>query len=212
MKCLKCGCENREGATFCGKCGQSFIIERDCPQCRHANPPDNDFCDRCGHSLIEPAPEKPASARPSTPQPTSFANGRYTIKKFLGEGGKKKVYLAYDTLLDRDVAFALIKTEKLDNASRIRVSREAKVMGKLGDHPNIVTIHDMGEHEGQPYIVLPVMSGGDIEGLLEQAPDHRLSLGQVVGIAKAVCRGLEHAHAKGIIVNKLSQVMLISYC
>ena len=43
-------------------------------------------------------------------QPTSFANGRYQVKRFLGEGGKKKVYLAHDTLLDREVAFALIKT------------------------------------------------------------------------------------------------------
>jgi hypothetical protein len=49
-----------------------------------------------------------------TPQPTSFAGGRYQVKKFLGEGGKKKVYLAHDNTLDRDVAFALIKTEKLD--------------------------------------------------------------------------------------------------
>src|SRR3972149_2454140 len=51
-------------------------------------------------------------------QPTSFANGRYTVKRFLGEGGKKKVYLAHDTLLDRDVAFALIKTEALEDAAR----------------------------------------------------------------------------------------------
>ena len=49
-------------------------------------------------------------------QPTSFANGRYRVKKFLGEGGKKKVDLAQDTLLDREVAFALIKTEGLADA------------------------------------------------------------------------------------------------
>jgi tetratricopeptide (TPR) repeat protein len=121
------------------------------------------------------------------------------VKKFLGEGGKKKVYLVHDTLLDRDVAFALIKTEKLDDATRTRVSREARAMGRLGDHPNIVTIHDMGDYEGQPYIVLPVMPGGDIEGLIEKAPDHRLPLGQIIGIAKAVCHGLEFAHSKGII-------------
>jgi tetratricopeptide (TPR) repeat protein/archaellum biogenesis ATPase FlaH len=121
------------------------------------------------------------------------------VKKFLGEGGKKKVYLVHDTLLDRDVAFALIKTEKLDDANRARITREAQAMGKLGDHPNIVTIHDMGEHEGQPYIVLPVMPGGDIEGLIEKTPEHRLPVGQIISIAKAVCRGLEFAHAKGII-------------
>ncbi len=55
-------------------------------------------------------------------QPTSFAEGRYEVRKFLGEGGKKKVYLAHDTLLDREVAFALIKTEGLDEA--LTISRE----------------------------------------------------------------------------------------
>jgi tetratricopeptide (TPR) repeat protein len=131
--------------------------------------------------------------------PTSFVNGRYQVKKFLGEGGKKKVYLVHDTLLDRDVAFALIKTEKLDDATRARVNREARAMGRLGDHPNIVAIYDMGEHEGQPYIVIPVMPGGDVEGLIEQAPEHRLAIEQALGIAKAVCRGLEFAHSKGVI-------------
>ena len=56
-------------------------------------------------------------------QPTSFASGRYEVKRFLGEGGKKRVYLAQDTLLDREVAFALIKTEGLDEVSRTRITR-----------------------------------------------------------------------------------------
>ncbi|MGA8848811.1 MAG: protein kinase [Dehalococcoidia bacterium] len=195
MKCPKCGYENREGAGFCGGCGQSFIAEKICPQCGHANPQGNKFCDKCGHSLVEPAPE---TAPPSS-MPTSFAGGRYQVKKFLGEGGKKKVYLVHDTLLDRDVAFALIKTEKLDDATRTRVTREARAMGRLGDHPNIVTIHDMGDYKGQPYIVIPVMPGGDVEGLIEKAPERRLPIEQAVGIAKAICRGLEFAHSKGII-------------
>jgi len=62
------------------------------------------------------------------PQPASFANGRYAVKRFLGEGGKKKVYLAHDTLLDRDVAFALIKTEGLDEVGRDRITREAQAI------------------------------------------------------------------------------------
>ncbi len=195
MKCPKCGYENREGAGFCGGCGQSFVDERVCSQCGHTNPQGNRFCDKCGHPLVEPVPK----AVPPSVEPTSFANGRYRVKKFLGEGGKKKVYLAHDTLLDRDVAFALIKTEKLDDASRTRVSREARAMGRLGDHPNIVAIYDMGEHEGQPYIVIPVMPGGDVQGLIEKAPEHRLPLDKAVDIAKCICRGLEFAHSKGII-------------
>ena len=64
-------------------------------------------------SASEPTSPAPAVSTPTTSpaQPTSFANSRYQVKQFLGEGGKKKVYLAQDTLLDREVAFALIKTE-----------------------------------------------------------------------------------------------------
>ena len=195
MKCPHCQAENPEGVKFCGGCGRSISIELTCPQCGHKNPQSVKFCHECGHSLVEQAP---APTKPS-PQPTSFAGGRYKVKKFLGEGGKKKVYLAHDTTLDRDVAFALIKTEKLDEVARTRIIREVQAMGRLGDHPNIVTVYDFGDHEGQPYIVLPLMPGGDVEGLIEKAPEHRLPLEKAIEIARSVCQGLEFAHAKGII-------------
>ena len=82
---------------------------------------------------VAAAPAAQAGVSPipaSSPQPTSFADGRYQVKKFLGEGGKKLVYLALDTKLDRDVAFALIKTDGLDETSRIRIQREAQAMGQ----------------------------------------------------------------------------------
>ena len=131
-------------------------------------------------------------------QPTSFADGRYQVKEFLGEGGKKLVYLAHDGTLDREVAFALIKTEGLDETSRTRITREAQAMARL-THPHIVTVFDLGEHEGQPYIVTENMDGGDVEGVIEDAGDHGLPLEQAVGFAKATCRGLELAHSKGIV-------------
>jgi tetratricopeptide (TPR) repeat protein len=195
MKCPKCWADNREDAQYCKKCGKSLQTELVCGNCQHPNSPDSSFCDTCGHSLVEEKPETPS---PSI-MPTSFANGRYQVKKSLGEGGKKKVYLVHDRVLDRDVAFALIKTDKLDDGARVRFSREAQVMGRLGDHINIMTIHDMGVENGQPYIVLPLMPGGDVGSLLEKAPDRRLSVEQAVSIAKAVCRGLEYAHGKGVI-------------
>ncbi len=101
-------------------------------------------------SAIQPAPanqsdsESGVAGQP-TSEPASFANGRYRVQRFLGEGGKKKVYLAQDTTLDRDVAFALIKTEGLDETSRTRIQREAQAMGRLGSHPHIVTVFDLGE-------------------------------------------------------------------
>jgi len=196
MKCPRCGHENQEEAGFCVGCARPLEVEPLCPECGYTNPMGNKFCGQCAHSLAEPTPEKP---HPPSPVPTSFAGGRYQVKKFLGEGGKKKVYLAHDTLLDRDVAFALLKTEKLDDTARARIKREAQAMGRLGDHPHIVTVFDLGEQEGQPYMVLPLMSGGDVEGLIEKAIEHRLPIEQAIAIAKSVCLGLEYAHAKGIV-------------
>ena len=135
----------------------------------------------------------------SPDQPTSFANGRYEVKRFLGEGGKKKVYLAQDTLLDREVAFALIKTEGLDEISRTRITREAQAMGRLGSHPHIVTVFDLGQEGDQPYMVTELMGGGDVEGLIEAADDHRISFEQAINIARETCRGLEFAHSRGIV-------------
>ena len=119
MKCPHCQTDNPEEATFCIQCG-SRVAEStppNCPECGTELPAGAKFCFKCGHSLTEQVltatEQKPK--KPSTIEPTSFAGGRYQVKKFLGEGGKKKVYLAHDTLLDRDVAFALIKTEKLDD-------------------------------------------------------------------------------------------------
>ena len=77
-----------------------------------------------------------------------------------GRAAKRgSTYLALDTLLDREVAFALIKTEGLDDIARARITREAQAMGRLGNHPHIVTVFDLGEENGQPYMVTELMSG-----------------------------------------------------
>lgn len=144
----------------------------------------------------------PPATRPTSSNsivPTSFGGGRYVVKKFLGEGGKKKVYLAHDTKLDRDIAFALIKTEGLDAAGRTRITHEAMAMGRLGGHPHIVTVLDIGDERDQPYLVAELMGGGDVEGLIEKAESHRLPLNRTLRIADEVCRALEHAHANNIV-------------
>ena len=120
---------------------------------------------RLAAAAAEPQFPNPSSQVEATPQPTSFASGRYDVKRFLGEGGKKRVYLAQDTLLDREVAFALIKIEGLDEVSRTRITREAQAMGRLGSQPHIVTVFDLGEHEGQPYMVTELMDGGCWRGM-----------------------------------------------
>ena len=140
---------------------------------------------------VTQAPSGPpfAPPQPTPVEPASFANDRYQVQRFLGEGGKKTVYLAHDTLLDRDVAFALIKSDGLDDVSRTRITREDQAMGRLGSHPHVVTVFDMGLHEGQPYMVTELMGGGDVEAVIEKAPEHRLPLERAIDIARSVCQG-----------------------
>ena len=143
-----------------------------------------------------------APARTPTPAPAlpaAFADGRYQVQRFLGEGGKKRVYLAHDSRLDRDVAIGVIKTEGLDAEGLTRVRREAQAMGRLGDNPYIVTVLDIPEEDGQPYIVMEHMDGGSLEDLLQQAESHRLAIEQGLRLADQVCQALEHAHERGII-------------
>ena len=115
---------------------------------------------------------------PTPDQPTSFANDRYEVKRLLGEGGKKKVYLAHDTLLDRDVAFALIKTEGL--------GRRPPAAGYLGrprlwaaSAPTLTSSPSstLDQEQDQPYMVTELMGGGDVEGINRGMPtDHRTYL------------------------------------
>ena len=72
-------------------------------------------------------------------------------------------------------------------------------MARLGDHPSIVTVHDIGDEAGEPYIVSQYMAGGSLEGLLDQAPERRLDADEAIRIADCVAGALEHAHRNGII-------------
>ncbi|KKK82492.1 hypothetical protein LCGC14_2802850, partial [marine sediment metagenome] len=175
-------------------------MELRCPDCDRTNPPGSAFCNGCGKDLSEAVAQKRTpTPQPSPALPTSFAGGRYQVKRFLGEGGRKRVYLAHDTKLDSDVAIAVIKTEGLDADALTRIRREAQAMGRLRDHPHIVTVHDIGDEGGRPYIVSQYMAGGDLEGLLQTSENHRLLLDQALRIADQVRQALEHAHKRGII-------------
>ena len=223
MQCGSCGQNNRDGAKFCDSCGGP--LSSGCSSCGTELRDGAKFCDSCGTPVgglpptsstssddstinqpttsdSEPIPLETGLTSPVPPArelPDTFDNGRYQVQKFLGEGGKKMVYLAHDETLDRDVAFALIKTDGLDSIGLTRISREAQAMGRLGSHPHIVTVFDLGQHESQPYMVTELMGGGDVEGVIEDAPDNRLSLEQCLNISISTCRGLEFAHSKGIV-------------
>src|SRR3989454_756292 len=200
MNCQSCGRGNPEGVKFCGECGTALKTEVTCAGCGSANPPGIKFCHACGAALAaSTSPTATPTPAPAPALPSSFGGGRYEVKGFLGEGGRKRVYLAHDMKLDRDVAVAVIKTEGLDAGGLVRVRREAQAMGRLGDHPNIVTVFDIGDDGAQPYIVSQYMGGGDLDGLLDKTPNRRLAIVDAMQIAWQVVQGLAHAHGRGII-------------
>jgi serine/threonine protein kinase len=129
----------------------------------------------------------------------SFGAGRYEVRSFLGEGGRKRVFRAYDRALDRDVALATIKTEDLDAAGLERVRREAQAMGRLGDHPHIVTVYDIGEEDGRPFIVSQYMPGGSVDDLLAGAAERRLTVPEAIRVADELCQALDYAHGRGVV-------------
>ena len=107
------------------------------------------------------------------------------------------VYRAHDTLLERVVALKVISASIEENPQlRERFFREARAAGQLS-HPSVITIHDLGEHEGQPYLAMEYLTGQDLQRkLLARSP---LSLGRKLEIAAAVCEGLAYAHRRGVV-------------
>lgn len=191
IQCPDCNHANGDDARFCERCGVG--LSSVCSACGTKNNPEASFCRGCGNDLAVPKPGTTQSL------PASFGGGRYVVQRLLGEGARKLVYLAKDTLLDRGVAIAKIKGEGLDEAGRTRIKRETQAMARLGDHPNIVTIHDVLEESGTIYIVSQFMAGGSIEDVLKEAPDHRLGVEDSLKAGREIASALAHAHDRGIV-------------
>ncbi|MBC8505206.1 MAG: protein kinase [Anaerolineales bacterium] len=122
--------------------------------------------------------------------------GRYQIKNELGRGGMATVYQATDPNFERDVAIKVLPRAFLhDPQFRQRFEREAKTVAAL-EHAAIVPVYDFGEDDGQPYIVMRMMSGGD---LAEKLKGGSLTYQEAAKITERLAAGLDAAHTKGIV-------------
>jgi serine/threonine protein kinase/Tfp pilus assembly protein PilF len=120
----------------------------------------------------------------------------YRILKKLGEGGMGEVYLAEDTKLNRRVALKFLPTQLAsDEKFRERFKREARAAAAL-NHPNIITIHEVSEYRGRPFIAMEYVGGESLKDLIAEKD---LSFGKVIDIAGQICEGLATAHKSGII-------------
>ena len=124
-------------------------------------------------------------------------NDRYEIIKTIGEGGMANVYLANDTILDRKVAIKVLRGDLSNDEKFIRrFQREALSVSNLS-HPNIVEVYDVGEEDGQYYIVMEYIEGKTLKQLLKKR--ETLTLPEVIDIMLQLTDGLAHAHESYII-------------
>lgn len=121
--------------------------------------------------------------------------GHYKIIKPLGKGGMGEVYLADDTKLDRKVALKLLPAQFTNHKERLqRFIREAKAASSL-NHPNIITIHEIGEAEGASYIATEFIDGQT----LKQRQRTKMELTEILDVSVQVASALQAAHAAGIV-------------
>jgi serine/threonine-protein kinase len=120
-------------------------------------------------------------------------NERYRIEQRLGHGGMATVHRAWDEELQRPVAIKVLSdTLAADPELRRRFVREARAAARLS-HPNIVTVYDVGEDDGRPYLVMECVDGGTLDGRGPLPPD------EAVALALQAAHGLAHAHELGLV-------------
>ena len=124
-------------------------------------------------------------------------NDRYQIIKTIGEGGMANVYLAKDTILDRNVAVKVLRGDLADDEKFVRrFQREALSASKL-NHPNIVEMYDVGEDNGSYYIVMEYVQGKTLKSLVKKRG--ALTLPEVIDIMTQLCSAIICAHDSYII-------------
>src|SRR5437588_7816531 len=122
--------------------------------------------------------------------------GPYEIQSSLGAGGMGEVYRARDTRLDRTVAIKILPSHLSDNPeAKQRFDREARSISSL-NHPNICTLHDVGQQGGVDFLVMEFLEGQTLADRLMKGP---LPLEQVLKYGMEICEGLEKAHKTGVI-------------
>jgi hypothetical protein len=127
--------------------------------------------------------------------------GKYIIQGSLGSGGMAEVYKAYDDQLNRPVALKLIlPIRQLSKTSLRRFEREARTLAKL-NYPNIVQILDVGDHDGQPYIVTDFIPGESLEQKIKsgKGKSSRMGWKEAARLLTPVARALAYAHGQGVV-------------
>jgi tetratricopeptide (TPR) repeat protein/tRNA A-37 threonylcarbamoyl transferase component Bud32 len=145
-------------------------------------------------AAISDAAGEPSDIRP-IPDFIGKQIGPYRIVGLLGRGGMGTVYKARDSRLKRDVAIKVLPEALIEGTLRVRFEREARAASAL-NHPNICSVHDVGEFEGHPFLVMELLEGRTLREYIDTQPR---DFSQIIQLAAEVADALEAAHAKHIV-------------
>ncbi len=164
-----------------------------CPRCQHLNPTGWATCQRCGSMLpTNDADEEIPAFAPGA----IVGEGRYRVDVLLGEGGMGSVYKATDLRLGRLVALKVLRPELTAHpTARRRMEQEARALARI-EHPNVVQVRNVFEHEGLLAMELEYMSGGD---LLARIPQGGMAEVTALSLFRSVLAGLQAIHDAGLI-------------
>jgi serine/threonine protein kinase/tetratricopeptide (TPR) repeat protein/TolB-like protein len=130
-------------------------------------------------------------------QPGVMLGERYEILKSLGEGGMGAVYKARDHELDRMVALKVIRPELAGHPDILRRFKQELILARQVTHKNVVRIFDLGTADGRKFITMDFIEGRDLKSILNERG--KISAIEAVPIVQQICRGLEAAHAEGVV-------------
>jgi serine/threonine protein kinase len=157
--------------------------------------------------LLEQVEEQESRERLLRNAADSKAEARYAVQDLLGQGGMGSVYRAYDKLLKRPVAYKVL-SDALANEPKARAQliEEARAAAAL-NHPNIITVHDIGLAKGKTFICMELIEGESYASLLKKKK--RLAVPEAMHLLVSVCQGLDHAHHRKIVHRDLKPSNLL---
>jgi len=171
MKCALCHTPNPDGAVSCSNCGSVF-----------------DAAD--------------ADATLEVHDPTAIPIGtdfgpRYQVLALLGTGGMGRVYKVYDRELDRTVALKVLRPHLIEDAPALQRFKQELLLASRISHPNILRIHDLGDHRGVKFISMAYVEGGDLAQILKK--NGRLPLERCIHVMKQLCEALQAADNASVV-------------
>ena len=187
--------EERRGAFVAERCADDEELRRRAERLLAAERAAEGFLETPPFADIESVLAAAAAGRERAALAPGTVVGRYVVGERVGAGGMGTVYAAHDPELDRTIAVKLVHLDHAAGQSRERLLREAQALARVSS-PNVVTVHDVGNHDDAVFLAMEYVAGGTLEDWLQQ---RQRGWREIVAAFAAAGHGLAAAHAAGIV-------------